>query len=120
MDISSWLKGLGLEQYEPVFRKNVVDGKVLPDLTPEDLNDLGVTLIGHRRRLLAAIAALKKLQAPETSDDAQPMASAAVVWPERRHLSVMFVDLVGSTALSTQMDPEDLSDVIGAYQRCVL
>ena len=122
MDVAGWLRGLGLEQYEPAFRDNFVDADVLPDLTAEDLVGLGVTAIGHRRKLLAAIAALG---AEPTRDLAQPAASDAStpVSPptseaERRHLTVMFCDLVGSTALSARLDPEDLREVIGAYHRC--
>jgi class 3 adenylate cyclase/predicted ATPase len=91
---------------------------VLPRLTAEDLKDLGVTMVGHRRRLLDAIAALSD-EAPAalvepTSRDASESAEA-----ERRHMTVMFCDLVGSTSLSTRLDPEDLQEVIGAYQRAV-
>ena len=122
MDVAAWLRGLGLEQYAPAFRDNYVDADVLPDLTAEDLIGLGVTAIGHRRKLLAAIAALG---AEPTRDLAQPPASAAStpISPltseaERRQLTVMFCDLVGSTALSARLDPEDLREVIGAYHRC--
>ena len=122
MDIAEWLSGLGLEQYEPAFRDNFVDADVLPDLTAEDLIGLGVTAIGHRRKLLAAIAALG---AEPRCDLAQPAVSAtsAPISPptidaERRQLTVMFCDLVGSTALSARLDPEDLREVIGAYHRC--
>ena len=111
MDVAEWLRGLGLEQYEPAFRTNEIDARVLPSLTPEDLKDLGVTLIGHRRRLLDAIAALGA--APPAVDVAAPADA------ERRQLTVMFCDLVGSTALSSRLDPEDLREVIGAYHRAV-
>ncbi len=123
MDIAAWLRGLGLEQYAPAFRENDVDAEVLPELTAEDLIGLGVTSIGHRRKLLAAIAALG---AEPTRGLAQPAASAtstAVSPPtsdaERRQLTVMFCDLVGSTALSARLDPEDLREVIGRYQACI-
>ena len=123
MDIAAWLRGLGLEQYEPAFRDNFVDADVLPDLTAEDLIGLGVTAIGHRRKLLAAIAALG---VEPTRDLAQPAASAAsaptslpTIDAERRQLTVMFCDLVGSTALSTRHDPEDLRELIGDYHRAV-
>ena len=122
MDIAEWLRGLGLEQYEPAFRDNFVDANVLPDLTAEDLVGLGVTAIGHRRKLLAAIAALG---AEPTRDLAQPAASATstpisppTIDAERRQLTIMFCDLVGSTALAARLDPEDLREVIGAYHRC--
>ncbi len=123
MDVAAWLSGLELEQYAPAFRDNAIDGEVLRELTADDLKDLGVTLVGHRRKLLAAIAALGG-EAP-TRDLAQPAASATStpVSPltsdaERRQLTVMFCDLVGSTALSARLDPEDLREVIGAYHRC--
>src|SRR5215831_9460877 len=112
MDIAAWLRGLGLEQYTAAFRDNDVDGEVLPELTADDLISIGVTSVGHRRKLLAAIAALG---AEPGHDLAQPAASAtsAPVSPptsdaERRQLTVMFCDLIGSTALSARLDPEDL------------
>ena len=115
MDISSWLRGLGLERHEQAFRENAIDEAILPKLTAEDLKDLGVTAIGHRRILLDAIAVLR----PETCrDTAEPFGSGGKVpEAERRQLTVMFVDLVGSTALSARLDPEELRDVIGAYHR---
>jgi len=112
VDIAAWLRGLGLEQYEAAFRANEIDAGVLPSLTAEDLRDLGVTLVGHRRRLLDAIAAL----APKPAALADLAARAAA---ERRQLTVMFCDLVGSTALSARLDPEDLREVIGAYHSAV-
>src|SRR5207237_836789 len=111
MDVADWLRGLGLEQYEPAFRANEIDARVLPSLTAEDLKDLGVTLVGHRRRLLDAIA--------ELGPDASPAPRSAPAEAERRQLTVMFCDLVGSTALSTRLDPEALREVIGAYHRAV-
>jgi class 3 adenylate cyclase len=118
MDITAWLHSLGMQQYEAAFRDNAVDAAVLPELTVDDLKDLGVSLIGHRRKLLAAIAALRAdLPAPA-------VAAASVDVPvqpeaERRQLSVMFCDLVGSTALSARLDPEDLREIIAAYHRAV-
>jgi hypothetical protein len=116
-NIVAWLRRLGLEQYEQAFRDNDIDAEVLPDLTADDLIGLGVTSIGHRRKLLAAIATLgAAVPAPAVtaaSRDA-PQADA-----ERRQLTVMFCDLVGSTALASQLDPEDLREVIGAYHRAV-
>jgi class 3 adenylate cyclase len=122
IDVASWLQQLGLAQYEPAFRDNEVDGDVLPDLTAEDLIGLGVTLIGHRRKLLSAIAALGAA-APAPAVTATPASAPppapAPAQAERRQLTVMFCDLVGSTALSTGMDPEDLRDVVASYQtRC--
>src|SRR6266700_2003647 len=122
IDVASWLQKLGLAQYEPAFRDNAVDGDVLPDLTAEDLIGLGVTLIGHRRKLLSAIAALGTA-APAPALTATPASvpppAPVPAQAERRQLTVMFCDLVGSTALSTGMDPEDLRDVIASFQsRC--
>src|SRR5215813_13579997 len=117
MDIVAWLDGLGLGQYEQAFRDNEIDERVLPGLTAEDLKDLGVKLVGHRRRLLDAIAALgapAPVVATAATGDAAPRSDA-----ERRQLTVMFCDLVGSTALSARLDPEDLREVIGAYHRAV-
>ena len=121
MDVGGWLRRLGLEQYEAAFRENEIDDIVLPSLTAEDLKDLGVGFVGHRRKLLDAIAALRaKASAPT------PLSNAALETDEpgkdtaeRRQVTVMFADLVGSTALSARMDPEDLREVISAYQRCV-
>ena len=121
MDIGNWLRGLGLAQYEPAFRANAIDAALLLSLTTEDLRDLGVTLVGHRRRLLDAIAALCA-DSTSTLEPITPRAVAAVSThpeAERRQLTVMFCDLVGSTALSARLDPEDLREVIGAYHRCV-
>jgi class 3 adenylate cyclase/predicted ATPase len=112
MDVADWLRRLGLEQYEPAFRANEIDAKVLPSLTAEDLKDLGISLVGHRRRLLDAIAALAG-EVPAAPDT--PVRADA----ERRQLTVMFCDLVGSTELSSRLDPEDLREVITAYHRAV-
>jgi class 3 adenylate cyclase len=112
VDIAAWLRGLGLEEYEATFRANEIDASVLPRLTAEDLKDLGVTLVGHRRRLLDAIAAL----GPEPAAVADVPVRAAA---ERRQLTVIFCDLVGSTPLSARLDPEDLRGIIGSYHRCV-
>ena len=118
IDIAEWLKELGLEQYEPEFRANAIDARVLPSLTAEDLKDLGVGLVGHRRRLLDAIAALGA-EAPAALATAAPPAASVRAEAERRQLTVMFCDLVGSTPLSTRFDPEDLREIVGAYHRCV-
>src|SRR6202023_2591451 len=109
MEIGEWLRRLGLEQYEPAFRANEIDARVLPSLTAEDLKDLGVSLVGHRRRLLDAIAALGAEAA--TATVTAPIQAEA----ERRQLTVMFCDLVGSTELSSRLDPEDLREVISTY-----
>ena len=117
MDIAEWLRGLGLEQYADAFRENAIDAEVLRDLTAEDIRELGVTPIGHRRRLLTAIAALQG-DTPQVVEGAESVAAAAGE-AERRQLTVMFCDLVGSTPLSTRYDPEDLRELIGAYHLCV-
>src|SRR5215472_17539077 len=111
VDIAAWLHGLGLQQYEQTFRENAIDAAVLPDLTAEDLKDLGVNLVGHRRKLLAAIAALRSEGATQVQ-----AANKVVATAERRQITVMFCDVVGSTALSTRLDPEDLREVLSAYQ----
>ncbi len=113
MDIAGWLHGLGLQEYEQAFCDNAIDAAVLPELTADDLKDLGVHLVGHRRKLLAAIAALRSDIVPVLDT---PVVASTV---ERRQLTVMFCDLVGSTALAGRLDPEDLREVIGAYHRAV-
>ena len=126
MDVADWLRALGLEQYEATFRENDVDAELLLDLAADDLKELGITSFGHRRRLLEAIAALRTNDPPTdaparlptsiTTGNLGPPGTAA----ERRPLSVMFCDLIGSTALSSRLDPEDLREVIRAYQACVV
>src|ERR1700723_931758 len=109
MDIGGWLRGLGLGQYEAAFRENKIDGEVLPQLTAEDLKDIGVAIVGDRRKMLTAIAQLSASSvapAPIATPPAAPEPSQAPA--ERRQLTVMFCDLVGSTALSARLDPEDL------------
>ncbi len=117
MDLAEWLRGLGLEQYAPAFRDNDIDGEILLRLTAEDLRELGIASIGHRRRLLEAIAALGEAGPPPAATETTAPAHPGEA--ERRQLTVMFCDLVGSTALSARFDPEDLCEVIGAYHRCV-
>jgi class 3 adenylate cyclase len=124
MDIVVWLRSLGLGKYEAVFRENEIDETVLPNLTAEDLKDLGVSIIGHRRKLLDAIAVLRPdtgVKAPSADVTTAPSAPNVSTEDraERRQVTVMFSDLVGSTALSARMDPEDLREVISAYQKCV-
>src|SRR6516225_8333119 len=118
VDVAGWLRGLGLEQYAPAFVENHIDGEVLPELTADDLIGLGVDSIGHRRKLLAAIAALRAEAAQPVTETARE-AIATFSEAERRQLTVMFCDLVGSTPLSTRFDPEDLRHIVGAYHRCV-
>jgi class 3 adenylate cyclase/predicted ATPase len=119
MDLGGWLRGLGLEQYEAAFRENEIDETLLPRLTADDLKELGVALVGHRRKLLDAIAALRP-EAKESRLYRIPTieGSLKIDPAERRQVTVMFCDLVGSTALAARMDPEDLGEVITAYQRC--
>src|SRR5215472_2565016 len=106
MDVAAWLRGLGLERYEDAFRDNDVDAAVLPQLTADDLVNIGVASVGHCRKLLAAIAAL----------GAEPMVTAPMrADAERRRLTVLFCDPAGSTALSARLDTEDLREVIAAY-----
>src|SRR5689334_1641501 len=120
MDIGGWLRGLGLERYEQAFRENEIDLRVLPELTADDLKELGVAAIGHRRLLPKAIADLAASAGRVAAEDV-PAASPASARAdaERRQLTVMFCDLVGSTPLCTRLDPEDLRGIIGAYHRCV-
>jgi class 3 adenylate cyclase len=114
--IADWLEKLGMSQYAQRFGENGINFAALPHLTDQDLKDIGV-LLGHRRIILAAIAELGDA-APTTpkpaSSEPQPQDTA-----ERRQVTVMFADLVGSTALSARMDPEDLREVIAAYQKCI-
>ena len=117
-------RSLGLGKYEAAFRDNDIDETVLSGLTHENLKELGVASIGHRVKLLDAIAALRGDTSGKTpSVDATTTSSAPSAPPEdraeRRQVTVMFSDLVGSTALSARMDPEDLREVISAYQKCV-
>jgi class 3 adenylate cyclase/predicted ATPase len=121
MDLESWLRSLGLERYEAAFRENEIDDTVLPSLTADDLKDHGVGIVGHRRKLLDAIAALRSGASAKTPPpDALPLIDkTAKDTAERRQVTVMFSDLVGSTALSARMDPEDLREVISAYHKSV-
>src|SRR6201987_1899896 len=124
MDVVVWLRSLGLGKYEAVFRENDIDETVLPSLTHENLKELGVASFGHRVKLLDGIAALRSdASGKPPSVDPATASSAASAPPEdraeRRQVTVMFSDLVGSTALSARMAPEDLREVISAYQKCV-
>jgi len=118
LDIDGWLRGIGLAQYAEIFRANDIDGELLGQLTNDDLKDIGVASVGHRKKLLKAIAALT------ATPEAPSLIPVAVTEPkthdtaERRQVTVMFSDLVGSTALSARMDPEDLRELISAYQKC--
>jgi class 3 adenylate cyclase len=119
LDIDGWLRGIGFAQYAEMFRANDIDIELLGRLTSDDLQDMGVVSLGHRKKLLEAIAAL--VAAPEAPARI-PVPATEPKTPdiaERRQVTVMFSDLVGSTALSARMDPEDLREVISAYQNCV-
>ena len=121
-EIADWLKKLGLGQYAQHFAENDISFSVLPDLTDQDLKDVGVSL-GHRRQLLREIANLGKTAptAPSVrSLTAPPIAAPTVAFPaevsgERRHVTVMFCDLVDSTGISTKLDAEEWRDLVGAY-----
>ena len=128
MDVSAWLKNLGLGQYEAAFRDNAIDGDLLPSLTAEDLRDLGVTIVGHRRKLLDAMAALgaaSKPAAPPAAAGTLATLSAPAVFSqpqpgsgvdaERRPVTVMFCDLVGSTSLVMKLDAEDWRNLVNDY-----
>jgi class 3 adenylate cyclase len=126
MDIGGWLRGLGLEQYEPAFRDNAIDAETLATLTADDLRELGVAAIGHRKRLLAAIAALgapgpsaiPRTEAIDLPTQLRPVV-AAPSGGERRHLTVMFCDLVGSTEIAGRLDAEEWRDIVANYHRAV-
>ena len=115
--IAEWLKKLGLSEYTERFAENGIDISVLRDLTDQDLKDIGV-LLGHRRKILRAIGELSSA-APSGTEPAVGTEPKVQDTAERRQVTVMFSDLVGSTALSARMDPEDLREVISAYQKCV-
>jgi class 3 adenylate cyclase len=125
MDIGGWLRSLGLERYEAAFRENEIDETVLPSLTHETLKELGVTALGHRLKLLDAIAALHAAQsateAPPASVSASPSAVVATATPvqealgERRHVTVLFCDLVDSTGIAAKLDADEWRDLVGAY-----
>src|SRR6201987_2997977 len=116
--ITDWLEKLGLSEYEQSFAENDIDMAVLPDLTDQHLKDLGVSL-GHRLKMLRAIRGLSDASVAATAAPAsvatEPIRRDEA---ERRQLTVIFCDLVGSTALSARLDPEDLRGIIGAYHHC--
>jgi class 3 adenylate cyclase len=116
VDVGGWLRSLGLGQYEDSFRDNKIDAEVLPQLTADDLRDIGVVAVGGRRRLLAAIAALAGAT-PFVDAPASPPAhpKGPVVSAERRPITVMFCDLVGSTSLASQLDAEDWRNIVNSY-----
>ena len=127
MDIDGWLRGIGLPQYAEMFRANDIDGELLGRLTNDDLKDIGVASFGHRKKLLDAIA---ELGGAAMATPASPPVASAQIPPaaapppisapteaagERRYLTVMFCDLVGSTGISAQLDAEEWRDLVGAY-----
>src|SRR3954454_24232291 len=111
MDVGTWLRNLGLGQYEAAFREAGLEADILPELTEQHFKELGVSL-GHRLRLLRAIRELAGSAPAKSATNGQDSA-------ERRQLTVMFGDLVGSTALAARLDPEDLSYLIRAFQGAV-
>ena len=113
--IETWLDGIGLAQYATVFTENAIDLEVLPDVTETDLERLGVAH-GHRKRILRAIAALSGATPAAGAPAKGPALPQSE--PERRQLTVLFCDLVGSSALAVKLDPEDLRDVIRGFQVC--
>ena len=121
LHIADWLEKLGFGQYAPRFAENDINFAILSDLTDQDLKELGVSSLGHRRQLLRAIAELNGVEkgapklAPATAAPVPPQPHDTA---ERRQLTVMFCDLVGSTALSARLDPEDMREIVGAYHRC--
>jgi class 3 adenylate cyclase/predicted ATPase len=123
MDIEGWLRDLGLQQYVTAFRENNVEAEMLPRLTVEDLKDLGVISVGHRRKLLEAITDLRERSTPLSAPSAKVTKTTpntlSPTCAERRQLTVMFADLVGSTALSARLDPEEMGEVIRVYQDTV-
>ena len=119
MDIDGWLRGIGLAQYAEMFRANDIDIELLGRLTSDDLKDIGVASFGHRKKLLEAIPALAAAPEAPSPIPVATMEPKTHNAGERRQVTVMFSDLVGSTAMSIRMDPEDLREVISAYQKCV-
>src|SRR5262249_42477306 len=112
MDVGAWLARLGLEQYARAFAENDIDSAVLAQLADADLKELGVNSLGHRKKLLAGIAALATTPSPGDGPAAQRPG-------ERRQVTVLFADLSGFTALSQSLDPEELHDLLARYTRLV-
>ena len=111
VDIAAWLRELGLERYEQAFQEAEIDAEVLPELTDADLKELGIPL-GPRKKLVKAMAVLGGGAERLSARPGKPAEA------ERRQLTVLFCDLVGSTAISAGLDPEDMREVITAYQNC--
>jgi class 3 adenylate cyclase len=112
MDVAAWLRGLGLSQYEQAFREHAICAEVLPSLTAEDLKELGVRAVGDRRLLLESIAALRR---EISADSTREMPTPATREGERRQVAVMFADLAGFTALSNELDAEQVQDLLDRY-----
>ena len=122
-DVTRWLESLGLGEYREAFAENRIDAGVLPSLTADDLKEIGVAAVGDRRRLLDAIAALSRPTVPKEEgglphDVETPPELVHQSTAERRQLTVMFCDLVGSTAISVRFDPEDVAAAIRTYHAC--
>ena len=117
-EVTEWLERLGLGQYAQTFADNSIDLDLLPSLTDDDLKELGVVALGHRKRILSAVeeASNVKAQGSPTATKASPIKIAPAPEAERRQLTVLFCDLVGSTELSASLDPEDMRDVLRDYQ----
>jgi class 3 adenylate cyclase/tetratricopeptide (TPR) repeat protein len=121
MDVADWLRQIGLAQYVTLFAEHEISADVLPHLTADDLNDLGITRVGHRRRLLVAIETLRRTVTPEDRSRSGPLSFDAESGSssERRQINVLFCDIVGSTPLSTKLDPEELRELLSRYQMAV-
>ena len=116
MDVGGWLRGLGLGQYEEQFRDNKIDADLLPRLTVDDLKDIGVSVVGDRRRLLDAIAVIAGAGVPASASPTKSAPSKGLqASAERRPITVMFCDLVGSTSLAAKLDAEDWRNLVNAY-----
>ena len=117
--IADWLTQIGMHEYTQRFAENAIDLDILTDLTDQDLEKIGVKSLGHRRKLLRAIANFKAAEKATPAPAVAPPVPRAADTAERRQVTVMFSDLVGSTALAARMDPEDLRELISAYHKCV-
>ena len=114
VEIKTWLESLALSEYEPAFREHQITADLLAELSDDDLRSMGIAALGARKRLLKAIAALRV-----TVSEAAAPATASYAPTERRHLTVMFADMVGSTALSTEFDPEDLGTLLAGFHTAI-
>ena len=115
-EVRNWLKGIGLGQYADAFPANEIDMELLRQVDDQMLKDIGISTGGHRLRLRSAIAKLGRKDTPSATT-AHAGTEKSAVSAQRRQLTVMFIDLVGSTQLSTRLDPEDLRESIGSYHR---